>query len=51
MDEKFKSINDAFGHSEMSIKLMKLSDAYKQLTQVKKAIEKLWTEIIKYLTM
>ena len=41
VDEKFKSINDAFGHTEISIKLMKLSEAYKQLTQVKKAIKKL----------
>ena len=41
VDEKFKSINDVFGHTEISIKLMKLSEAYKQLTQVKKAIKKL----------
>ena len=41
VDEKFKSINDVFGNSEISIKLMKLSEAYKKLTQVKKAIEKL----------
>ncbi len=41
VDEKFKSINDAFGHTEISIKLMKLSEAYKQLTQVKKEINKL----------
>mgnify|MGYP001097300197 FL=1 len=41
VDEKFKSINDVFGHTEISIKLMKLSEAYKQLTQVKKEINKL----------
>ena len=41
VDEKFKSINDVFGNGEISIRLMKLSQVYQQLTQVKKAIEKL----------
>ena len=46
VDEKFKSIKDSFGgggntKSQISIKLMKLSKAYKELLEVKQEINKI----------
>lgn len=42
VDEKFKSIKDSFGgNTKTSIKLMKLSKAYKELLEVKQEINKI----------
>ncbi len=42
VDEKFKSIEDSFGgNTAATIKLMKLSKAYKELIEVKREIYKL----------
>jgi len=45
VDEKFKSIKDSFGgNTKTSIKLMKLSKAYKELLEVKQILHNPLTE-------